>query len=206
MPTPITMQAALPHNVIARSPHFGRRGNLWYQETVHTEMREPKERDCHGPLPWCSQGQGRGRAEARNEKPWGSEIASSGQKPSLLAMTGGRLSVPEIAASPKMRAPRNDRTEMRGPFATYGARPPFWGFSLRDLFSFSSLRGSVRGRSNLRAPMVCHCEGLFFSPVAISLLAFPHFRSYGLSVPKIASSGQKTPFLAMTGGRKGSSQ
>ena len=66
----------------------------------------------------------------------------------------------------------------------------YFPFVIASLHSFpsSSLRGPVRGRSNLRAPMVCHCEGLFFSPVAISLLAFPHFRSYGLSVPKIAAS------------------
>jgi len=31
-----------PSNVIARSPYFGRRGNLWCPETVRTGMRDPK--------------------------------------------------------------------------------------------------------------------------------------------------------------------
>ncbi len=51
-PSPLRhCEEPIPSNyVIARSPYFGRRGNLWCQETVRTRIRNPKNRDCHGPL------------------------------------------------------------------------------------------------------------------------------------------------------------
>jgi len=59
-------------------------------------------------------------------------------------------------------------------------RAPFFLLSLRSPFSFLSFRALSLSH---------HCEGLFFSPVAISLLGFPHSRSCGSQVSSLRACG-----------------
>ncbi len=130
------------------------------------------------------------------------EIATSGQKPSLLAMTWWG------------RAGPSQRIVQGRPFGNRHCEPRFsQGVVARvTVVAHGSViaRATQVARGNLRGPTPILSRGVIARPRrgrGNLSFALPHSRSYGPQVSEIATSEQKAFFLAMTWwGRVGPSQ